>query len=135
MSGMKSVIAQLVCHKIALSHCQREVEDNIRLTRYGYNDANCDKSMAFHFAHLDVKCIDSCKCQRDRLAAYRRAENLIHGPLDNGAPWGGFQVNGPTRTLRWIDLATSLTAPSPLSRGFRGLTFHSCVVPLNLSLH
>ena len=132
---MRAVTAQLVCHKTALSHCQKESEVNIRLTRYGSNGMNCDKSMASYFAHFDVKCIDSCKWQRDRLTAHRRAENLIHGPLDNGAPWGGFQVNGPTRTLRWIDLATSLTAPSPLSRGFRGLTFHPCVVPLNLSLH
>ena len=30
-----------------------------------------------------------------------------------GPPWGGFQTNGPTRALRWVGLANSLTAPRP----------------------
>jgi len=34
----------------------------------------------------------------------RRPENLIHGSLDNGALWCGFQDNGPT-SLRRVVLA------------------------------
>ncbi len=55
-----SVTAQLVCHKTALFHCQREGELKTDLTVDRPNDTDYDKLMVFIFAHLDVNCIDSC---------------------------------------------------------------------------
>ena len=60
-NAARIVIAQLVCHKTALFHCQREGGLKTELTIVRPNNTNYDKLMAFNFAHLDVKCIDFCK--------------------------------------------------------------------------